>query len=65
MIVCVNNQQVILPEIFTIRNLLEKMGYRGTVAVWVNGQQILQRDYPSRQMHEGDKVRIIRPLGGG
>lgn len=65
MIIFVNNEQKTLPEACTISQLLERMGYRGTVAVWVNEQQLLQRDYPLYGLQERDQVKIVRPLGGG
>jgi sulfur carrier protein ThiS len=61
MIVEINNEKVNLPENITIKQL----NYVGVVAIWVNGQQLLQRDYSTWLIQEGDKIRVIRTLGGG
>jgi thiamine biosynthesis protein ThiS len=65
MIVEINNEKVNLPENITIKQLLEQLNYVGVVAIWVNGQQLLQRDYSTWLIQEGDKIRVIRTLGGG
>ena len=35
------------------------------VGVWVNDRQLLQKEYSTYTISEGDEIKIIRPLGGG
>ena len=49
----------------TIENLLTSLGYNQRVAVWVNGQQLLLADYPTRIVVEGDQIKVRRIVAGG
>lgn len=46
-------------------DLLVSAGLSKRVAVWVNDQRLMQKEYETRQLQEGDQVRVLRPLGGG
>jgi len=46
-------------------DLLVSVGLSKRVAVWVNDKRLMQKDYATRQLQEGDRVKVIRPLGGG
>lgn len=46
-------------------DLLISVGLSKRVAVWVNDQRLMQKDYETRQLQEGDMVKVLRPLGGG
>lgn len=61
----VNNHQLIVPEYYTVEKLLEKIGIISRAAVWINGKQILLRNYSSERIREEDKIKIIRIVGGG
>ncbi|NLY67798.1 MAG: sulfur carrier protein ThiS [Tissierellia bacterium] len=50
----------------TIAELLQMEGYGlQWVGVWVNDRQLLQKEYSTYTISEGDEIKIIRPLGGG
>ena len=61
----VNNQQLIVDENYTVEKLLEKHGIERSAAVWINGKQILLKNYSSKQIQYGDEIKIIRIVGGG
>lgn len=62
----VNNEEMKVSENCTIQKLLEKRNTpRYRASVWINGHQILQKDYNTRKLEEKDKIRIIRVIGGG
>lgn len=61
----VNNQQLIVPENYTVEKLLKKIGIRSRAAVWINGKQILLKNYSSEEIQDEDEIKIIRIVGGG
>lgn len=61
----VNNGSVSVPEDYTVSRLLDHMKYHASSAVFVNGRQILFREYEIYQLKEMDTVKIVRILGGG
>ena len=65
MTVYVNDGEYTLDEGCTVNQLLGKLKYGTYAAVWINGDQVLRREYATKVLKEGDKVTVIRPLGGG
>jgi len=61
----VNKKRVDVPENCTISMLLDIINSRYSVAIFVNGKQLLMKEYGSCRLNENDNIRIIRPLGGG
>ncbi|WZL72218.1 sulfur carrier protein ThiS [Clostridiaceae bacterium 35-E11] len=61
----VNNREVTVPLECSVEDLLRIMGYHPYAPIWINGLQILRRDYPSRKIKDQDHIKIIRPLAGG
>ncbi len=49
----------------TVMELLELLDYSNWVGVWVNGNQLLQKEYEYYIIKDNDEIKIIRPLGGG
>lgn len=62
--IILNGEETDVPE-STVGALLSSHGYSRSVAVFVNGNQLLMMNYTSYDLKPGDRVRIIRPLGGG
>ena len=60
-----NNKTMEIEEKITLPELLEMLNYRKTVAVFINGKQLLSSQLEGYRINEGDKIRIIRILGGG
>jgi thiamine biosynthesis protein ThiS len=65
--VYVNKCAVDLPNELTIHELLKRQGYdpSGRVAVWVNGKQLLRKEYENRTIAAGDCITVIRSIAGG
>lgn len=61
----INDKEVKVKEGIILLEFLEEMGYTRRAAVWINDKQLLQEEYSSYRLEEGDKLRVIRPLGGG
>ena len=63
--VIVNNKAITVPHNCTVLNLIKYINYIESVAVFINGKQILMSQYVNYQLNQNDNVRIIKPLGGG
>ncbi|AKL97230.1 thiamine biosynthesis protein ThiS [Clostridium aceticum] len=61
----VNKEVLCIPPDYTIDMLLKHINYTHYVAVFVNGKQLLMKEYTHYKLQEKDQVKIIRPLGGG
>jgi thiamine biosynthesis protein ThiS len=61
----INNKCQSIPDDFTVSMLLYHMNYPKSSAVFINGRQILFREYDNYKLNEKDTVRVIRMLGGG
>jgi thiamine biosynthesis protein ThiS len=60
-----NNKTMEIEEKTTLSDILRTLGYRNTVAVFINGKQLLSSQIDRYVIHEKDNIRIIRILGGG
>jgi sulfur carrier protein len=63
--VIVNNKAIFIPHDYAVINLLKYLNYTKSVAVFINGKQILMSQYESYHLNQNDSIRIIKPLGGG
>lgn len=63
--IVVNGKTMIVEENCTVIKLLDQMGLNGRGAIWVNGVQVWMKDYPTMLLKNGDKIKVIRVLGGG
>lgn len=63
--ITVNQKPLEAKEGMTVVTLLEFLNYSKRVAVWINGQQLLLADYPTRVVLEGDQIKIRRIVAGG
>jgi len=63
--ILVNNKKVSIPLGFTVIKLLRQIQYSKSVAVFVNGRQLLMAEYDTYLLNEHDVVKVIKPLGGG
>jgi sulfur carrier protein len=61
----VNNEILSIPNDYTISMLLQHIQFSKSVAIFINGRQLLMREYEHYPLNEGDKIKIIRLLGGG
>ncbi len=66
MIVNVNNKKEEIPENSTVMDLLESKNLKNRkVSVWVNGNQLLIKEYEDYKLKNNDKIKILKIVGGG
>jgi sulfur carrier protein len=66
MVVTVNGKPIELPEGLTIEDLLVRLAVpRQFTAVALNREITPKASYAAAVLCEGDKVEIVRPMGGG
>lgn len=63
--VIMNQKNMDIDEGSRVNDLLLSVGLSKRVAVWVNDQRLLQKEYETHTLKEGDRIKILRPLGGG
>lgn len=60
-----NNKEINVASKDNLKDLLCSLGFKKGVAVFINDKQLLISEYDKYIISEGDKIRIIKPLGGG
>ncbi len=60
-----NRKEEDIPENCTVQEMLEYKNLKERVSIWINGEQILLRDYSTRKIQPNDQIKLIRILGGG
>ena len=66
MVVSVNGKSVELPEGLSIDGLLEHLKVqREYTAVALNREITPKASYADTYLKDGDKVEVVRPMGGG
>jgi thiamine biosynthesis protein ThiS len=66
MTVTVNGKPMELPAGLTIDGLLAHLKVRREfTAVALNREVALRSRYAETQLHDGDKIEIVHPMGGG
>jgi sulfur carrier protein len=66
MVVTVNGKSMELPEGLTIEGLLARLNVRREyTAVALNREVTPKSGYAAAVLHDGDKVEIVHPMGGG
>jgi len=64
--VALNGKPTELPPGAKVHQVLELLGYKQThCAVWVNGRKLLQAEYATLELVDGDEVRTVRLFSGG
>lgn len=62
----VNGEDQELPEGITLRGLVERLGANPlAVAVAVNGSVVPRAQHLEARVSQGDRVEVIRAVGGG
>ena len=66
MIAQVNGQAITLQASITIVDLIEQLGYADQrIAVEINEDIIPKSRHAEHQLQDGDKIEIIKAVGGG
>jgi len=64
--VTVNGEAVELPEGLNASELVERIGLADQrIALEVNREIVPRSEYGSTRLNEGDRVEIVRAIGGG
>ena len=64
--VSVNGEDYELPEALTVAELVERVGLGDRrIALEVNREIVPRGEYAATRLHEGDRVEIVRAIGGG
>ncbi|RQD68889.1 MAG: sulfur carrier protein ThiS [Tindallia sp. MSAO_Bac2] len=61
----VNNKEMTVETDCTVDKLLEKLDYSPRSSVWINGRQLLLKEYTETILQDRDQVKLLRILGGG
>lgn len=64
--VSVNGEDYELPEALTVAELVERVGLADRrIALEVNREIVPRGEYAETKLNEGDRVEIVRAIGGG
>jgi sulfur carrier protein len=61
----VNGERREAPDGATVAALVASLGFRGRVAVELNGEVLRQAQHVDVQLRDGDKVEVVTFVGGG
>jgi thiamine biosynthesis protein ThiS len=65
-VVVINGKQNSIEQPMTVSAYLESAGLAGRqLAVAVNGVVLRREEFSTVQLKDGDRVEIVRPVGGG
>jgi sulfur carrier protein len=66
MLVHVNGEDYELPEALTVAELVERVGLSGQrIALERNSEIVPCGEYATTKLQPGDRVEIVRAIGGG
>ena len=66
MFLTVNGKEMELPDGLTVEGLLDRLKVRRPyTAVALNREVAPRSSYAQTRLQEGDRVEIVRPMGGG
>jgi len=66
MLVHVNGEDYELPEALTVAELVERVGLSGQrIALERNSEIVPRSEYATTKLEPGDRVEIVRAIGGG
>lgn len=63
--VTLNGEQIAVQEACNVEALLEELQMTGRLAVELNGEIVPRSRYPALRIQEGDRIEVIRAVGGG
>lgn len=62
--IIVNNKEMTVKKGTKVRELLTELGNE-RAAVWINGTQLLKKEYETRILNNDDVVKVLRLVAGG
>lgn len=64
--ISLNNQPQQLENAMSVSQALQHWGYGdGKIAVAINGEFVPRSRYSEHRLNTGDKIDIVKPVGGG
>ena len=61
-----NNTRTKIAENTSLSQAISEWGFADSkIAVAINGEFVARSSYNDRQLHAGDEVDIVKPVGGG
>lgn len=63
--VILNGDKLTLDQPCTVRELLDKLELSGRIAVELNHQIVPRSEFANRIINDGDRIEIVRAIGGG
>lgn len=61
----INNKEYSIQAGMNILKLLETRQFRKNSSVWVNGRQLLLKEYADYLIEENDEIKILQIIAGG
>jgi thiamine biosynthesis protein ThiS len=61
----INGEASSIAGVRTVAELLRHLALEGRLAVEINGRIVPRGEYGSHPVHEGDRIEIVRAIGGG
>jgi sulfur carrier protein len=63
--VLINGEKTTLDKVSSVDDLVRRLGLEGKIAVEINGQIVPRSRFGVQTLKEGDKIEIVRAIGGG
>ena len=63
--VIINGETTSLDGVICVDDLVHRLAIEGKIAVEINGQIIPRSRFGVQTLKEGDKIEIVRAIGGG
>jgi sulfur carrier protein len=63
--VILNGDKLTLDQPCTVSELLDKLELSGRIAVELNHQIVPRSEFANRIISDGDRIEIVRAIGGG
>lgn len=59
----INNRQIMFPDDQPLNKVVGVRTVPKILAVWVNGKPVLQEEYRTHIIHDGDRIKLARLTG--
>jgi len=63
--VVINGEQTTLEGAASVDDLIRLLDIQGKIAVEINGEIVPRSRFAVRGLNEGDRIEIVRAIGGG
>jgi len=63
--VLINGETTALENVSSVDDLLRRLEIQGKIAVEINGEIVPRSRFGTHPLQEGDRIEIVRAIGGG